>query len=555
MRISDLLVRFLDDTITQAVADGKLPKFGDVAVTVERPRNEQHGDFACGVAFPLARAMHKAPLEIAEAIVELAEMPPFLSRMEAVKPGFINCTIAPEWLRDNVTTIEELGSRYGGSSLGSGKRVQVEFVSSNPNGPIHIGHARGAVIGSTLANLLAKGGYEVQREFYLNDGGSQMVSFGRALYARTMELMGTETSVSSTEYAGEYLDRAAEAAREGIGAELVQLGEKEAVNRAAQFGLEHCVALIKATLESISVDFDDWFSERSLIESGALKQTLDWLEEKGYIAHADGAVWFRTTKFGAEHDDVLIRSGGSGHTYFATDTAYHYDKLGKRKFDLAINVWGGDHHSHVIRLKHALEALGCDPEKLVVMIAQMVHLKEDEASVKMSKRAGNVVTADELVGSVGADAMRYMFLSRTPSSQMAFDVGLAKKRSSDNPVFYVQYAHARLCSIVRLAEEQGLDHKGADLSLLEHPSEMEFLRALARFPDTIHSSVEQLEVHHLPYYAYELARMVQQFYESCRVVDDAEPRLSAARLRMVHAARTVLSEVLRVMGMTAPERM
>lgn len=556
MKTSEAIAHLVRQALESAQESGDLPPAGDVEVIIEKPKQAEHGDFSSSVALSLTRAMSMAPMKIAEQIAVHMPASLLVSGVSVAAPGFVNFTISSDWLIGQVEEIMNAGQTYGNTADGAGQRVQVEFVSVNPTGPLHVGHARGAVLGSSIANVLQAAGFEVQREYYVNDAGAQMRVFYDTLYARFMQAAGQDVPLPDPAYPGEYLaDLARDLFHENPG--LIDAGEESIRATISPLALDRTLAEIRSVLETLRIQYDNWFYESALTESGTLAKTLEFLEKSGYIVERDGARWFRTTAFGEEEDDVVIRSGDQVPTYFGTDLAYHYDKFLIRHFDRVVNVWGADHHGHVSRLKAAVTALGGDPEDLTIILNQIVSFKNEGETVRFSKRKGNIVTVEELVSEVGADACRFIFLSRTPNAQMEFDLALATRQSSENPVYYVQYAHARLAAILRNAEEQGLSSEGADVSLLVHGAELELLRRLVELPDVVHRSARNLEPHHLPYYAMELAKTLQRFYEQCRVISD-EPgdlQLTKARLRLVEAAKTVFARTLDLMGMTAPERM
>lgn len=557
MRTTDELAKLVSDGLAAAQAAGKLPPSGDAGILIEKPKLPEHGDFSTSVSLTLARAMRMAPMAIAEQIVNAMSGSPLVGRAWVAPPGFINFSLSEDWLRSQVNVIRDSGDSYGGLNAGAGQKVQVEFVSVNPTGPLHVGHARGAVIGSGIANVLEAAGYEVQREYYVNDAGNQMRVFYDTLYARYMQAAGHDVPLPEPAYPGEYLQELASDLLRDLGAEHVSRPREEAIAALAPEALRRTLADIRSVLADLRVEYDEWFSEQTLLDTGQFEAALKLLEERGFIVNREGARWFLSSQLGEEKDNVVIRSGEGGPTYFGTDIAYHYNKFSTRKFDRVINVWGADHHGHVSRMKTVVKALGFDPDRLVVILNQIVNFKDGGETVRFSKRRGVIVTVRELVDEVGADACRYIFLSRSPDSQMEFDLDLAKKQSSENPVYYVQYAHARLCSILRTASDRGIGYAEGDVSLLEHPRELDLLRRLIELPDVVLRAAERLEPHHLPHYAAELSRALQRFYEECRVVssDDADLPVTMARLRLVEAARIVLARTLGIMGMTAPEQM
>lgn len=556
MRTSESITELVVQALAAAQESGALPPAGEVEIIIEKPKQAEHGDFSSSVALSLARVMRMAPLAIAEQIVAHIPASPLVSKTSVAAPGFVNFTLSKEWLVGQIEQILNAGANFGNTTDGDGQKVQVEFVSVNPTGPLHVGHARGAVLGSGIASVLEAAGYDVQREYYVNDAGAQMRVFYDTLYARFMQAAGVDVPLPDPAYPGEYLaELAAEIHSENPG--LAESDEADVKSKISPIALERTLAEIKSVLSSLKIEYDNWFYESSLTEEGTLAKTLELLEQNGYIIERDGARWFKSTAFGEEEDDVVIRSGDQIPTYFGTDLAYHYDKFVNRHFDRVINVWGADHHGHVSRLEAAVKALGGDPDDLTIILNQIVSFKNEGETVRFSKRKGNIITVEELVAEVGADACRFIFLSRTANAQMEFDLALATKQSSENPVYYVQYAHARLAAILRNAEEQGISSDDADMSVLGHDAELELLRRLVDLPDIVHRAARNLEPHHLPYYAMELAKTLQRFYEQCRVISDKPEDLpvTKARLRLVEAAKAVFARTLDLMGMTAPDRM
>ncbi len=523
---------------------------------VERPQNPDHGDFASSLPLKLARPMRMNPMEIAEKLVPLVPTGGALERVWAAPPGFINFSLSPSWLTQQVDRIRDAGVRFGSVEAGNGERIQVEFVSVNPTGPLHIGHARGAVIGSALANVLEATGYDVEREYYINDAGNQMDRFNESLLARYRQLHGLDADVPPDGYLGEYMVDLAREIREEVGDRFLSMPTDRAMGEVGEIGLKKMVEAIQADLETLGVRFDVWFSEQSLYSDGQYDEAMRLLEQNGHIVRREGASWFASSALGEDKDAVLVRSTGVP-TYFATDVAYHYNKFVQRGFDQVIDIWGADHQGHVSRMKAVVAALGVPPEKLTLMISQMVSLKRRDELVKVSKRAGEIVTLRELVEEVGADACRYFFLSRSPESQMEFDLDLAKKESSENPVYYVQYAHARITSILGLARERGIDYSDGDVALLTHDAELALIRKMVSLPELIEMMAANLEPHHLPHYSLELATAFHWFYQQCRVVssEPADAALTKARLKLVDAARTVLARCLGLMQMAAPDQM
>ncbi len=556
MRTSQAVSELIEAGLRKAQEAGSLPAAGDVDVVIEKPKQPEHGDFSSSVALSLARAMRMAPMAIAQEIVAHLPESDVIDGAEVAPPGFVNVRLSNSWLVSQIDEVIVAGSDYGNTSDGEGQRVQVEFVSVNPTGPLHVGHARGAVLGSGIATVLEAAGFDVQREYYVNDAGAQMRVFYDTLYARFMQAAGKDVPLPDPAYPGEYLADLAKEIYAG-NQDLASKDEDTVKSQISPIALERTLAEIRGVLSNLGIEYDNWFYESSLIKEGTLDNTLEMLSQNGYLVERDGARWFTSTAFGEDEDDVVIRSGEQIPTYFGTDLAYHYDKFIKRSFDRVINVWGADHHGHVSRLEAAVKALGGDPENLTIILNQIVSFKNEGETVRFSKRKGNIVTVEELVEEVGADACRFIFLSRTANAQMEFDLALATTESSENPVYYVQYAHARLAAIMRNAAEQGIDSSGADLSLIGHDAELELVKRLLDLPDIVHRAARNLEPHHLAYYAMDLAKSLQRFYEQCRVISDDPAELSTtqARLRLVEAAKTVFAKTLGLMGMSAPDRM
>ena len=547
------LAELLIQATNEAQKSGKLPSVTLPEVIMEHPQNPEHGDYASSLPLKLARAIGSNPLAIAKDIVASISPASEVERVVVAPPGFINFALSAGWLAGQVSSILQAGESYGNIEIGNGRRVQIEFVSVNPTGPLHVGHGRGAILGSTLANALTAAGYLVEKEYYINDAGSQIGAFYRSLYARYQQCQNKEAAMPEDGYHGQYMVELAKEIAAQQGDKFLNLSETETIERLGQLGLEKMVSQIRSDLERLGVTFDVWFSERSLYENGQYDEAMSLLKQGGHISEKEGATWFVSTALGEDKDNVVIRSDGSP-TYFATDIAYHYDKFLKRKFDSVINIWGADHMGHVSRMKAVVGALGIDPEQLKVIISQMVTLRRGGEIVRVSKRSGDIITLRELVDEVGADVCRFFFLSRSADSQMDFDLELAKKQSADNPVYYVQYAHARIASILRLAQEKGIDCRDGDVSLLTTEPELSLIRKMLLLPELVETIAATLEPHHLTYYAQDLATTFHSFYKQCRVVSSDES-LTRARLKLVEAAKTVLSRTLHLMGMTAPERM
>jgi len=553
LTLKETIAELIKNGVIAARQAGKLPELTLPEIIIERPQNPEHGDYACSISLKLARAVGTSPLTIANEIAGFIRPSAEIESVTVAPPGFINFTLKNDWLTQQVDAILNAGDSYGNIDLGQGKKVQIEFVSVNPTGPLHVGHGRGAILGSTLANALTSAGYKVEKEYYINDAGNQVDAFRRSLYARYRQALGEEAEMPADGYLGNYItDMVAEIiAEEGAG--LGKLSGEELISKLGQIGLDKMLGQIKADLELLDVTFDVWFSEQSLYDNNQYRTALSMLKQSGYIAEKEGATWFVSTALGEDKDNVVVRTDGTP-TYFATDIAYHYNKFLERKFDKVIDIWGADHMGHVSRMKAVVGALGIEPEQLTVIISQMVTLRSGGEVVKISKRSGDIVTLRELVEEVGADACRFFFLSRTADSQMDFDLELAKKQSADNPVYYVQYAHARIASILRVAQEKGADSSDGDASLLTTEPELILIRKMLLLPEIVETIARTLEPHHLTYYAQDLATVFHSFYKQCRVVS-GDKAMTGARLKLVRAAKLVLGRTLGLMSMTAPERM
>ncbi len=552
--IKQRLIQLLTRAASQAQQLDKLPSVTLPEVTVERPQNPEHGDYASSFPLRLARTTGLSPLTIANDMVGLIVPTPEIDSIAVAPPGFINFTLNSEWLTKQVDSILVAGDSYGNIDLGHGSQVQLEFVSVNPTGPLHVGHGRGAILGSTLADVLTAVGYKVEKEYYINDAGSQINAFYRSLYVRYQQCLGIDAEMPSDGYLGGYMvDLAKEIIAEERDRFLTQ-PESEAMLHLGQLGLEKMIEQIKDDLELLGVSFDVWFSERSLYDKGQYQTAMSLLRQGGYLSEKEGATWFVSTALGEDKDNVVVRGDGSP-TYFASDIAYHYNKFLERRFDKVINIWGADHQGHVSRMKAVVGALGINSERLEVIISQMVTLRRGKELVRISKRSGDIITLREVVEEVGTDACRFFFLSRSADSQMDFDLELAKKQSLDNPVYYIQYAHARIASILRLAEQEGIDYRGGDVSLLTTEPELTLIRKMLLLPEIVEIIAHTLEPHHLTYYAQDLATVFHSFYKQCRVISKDNEALTKARLKLVEAAKLVLAKTLHLMGVTAPERM
>jgi arginyl-tRNA synthetase len=544
------------EAIEQARREGVVQLETMPPILMERPSNPDHGDFATSLPLRLARSTRINPLQLAEMLVARMPISSEVDRVEAALPGFVNFFLQNRWVQQQVEAIREAGSDYGNVEVGLRRRIMVEFVSVNPTGPVHVGHTRGAVLGSALANILKAAGYDVTREYYVNDAGTQMDAFYRSVYARYQQALGLSVEFPANGYQGDYIQELAREIVEAEGSRYLGMMERQALKEIGDLSREKMVTNIREDLDLVGVAFDNWFSERSLFENKEYDLAMSRLREKNYLLERENALWFSSSLLGDEKDNVVVRSTGEP-TYFASDIAYHYNKFVERNFDHVINIWGADHQGHVPRMKAAVEALGVNPDALTVLISQLVTLKRGAETVRASKRTGDFVTLRELVEEVGVDACRYFFLARAPSTQMEFDLELAKKESSENPVYYIQYGHARIASILNLARERGLDWTTGDVALLNDTNELHLIRTMIRLPELVEQMARNLEPHHLPHFAMELATAFHWFYENCRVVsanpEDAD--ITLARLKLVESAQIVLRRALELMGMSIPERM
>ena len=547
------IARLLEQAAKAAQVEGLLPAIALPEVTLERPQNPKHGDYASSLPLKLAKAARMDPLAIANILAKLLAETKEVRKVSVAAPGFLNFSLTDRWLAEQVEEILSAGKDYGKLTLGKGIKVQIEFVSVNPTGPIHVGHGRGAVLGSTLANVLRAAGYDVEREYYVNDAGNQMDAFYRSLYCRYLQALGKECDMPADGYQGYYPVELAKKIVAEKKKAFLDMPPEQAVQEIGKIALPKVIADIKSDLKLLGVEFDVWFSERTLFEKGQYERAMALLRKGGYIEAREGAQWFVSTALGEDKDNVLVRTNGAP-TYFASDVAYHYNKFIERGFDQVINIWGADHQGHVSRMKAVVGALGIKPERLKIIISQMVTLRRGETLIRVSKRTGELITLRELVEEVGADACRFFFLSRSADSQMDFDLELAKKESADNPVYYVQYAHARIASILRLAQEQKVDSSPGDVGLLTHEAELDLIRKMVLLPEIIELVAQKQEPHHLPYFAQDLATSFHAFYKQCRVVSENK-ELTCARLKLVKATQIILAKTLSLMGMKAPERM
>lgn len=555
--IKDKVVVNLVQAAQSAQAAGELAFESLPNFVLEEPRERQHGDLATNLAMVLTKQARKSPREIAGILIKHFDTRgTWVQASEIAGPGFINFKLDPAWLTGVIPQVLGQGSDYGKTDLGQGQKVQVEFVSANPTGLLHMGNARGAALGDSLASLLSMAGYEVSREFYINDAGNQIYNFALSLEARYLQQLGQDVPFPEGGYHGEDLIDTVKGLIEKVGNKYLNVETELRREFLVRYALEEKLTQIRQTLEEMGVHYDVWFSEQSLHDSGAVKGAMEELEKKGYIYEKEGALWLKSTLFGDEKDEVVVRSNGTP-TYFAADIAYHRNKF-ERGFERVINIWGADHHGHVARMKGAMSALGYNPDNLEIILMQLVRLIQNGEVVRMSKRSGQYITLRELMDEVGKDAARFFFILRDPDSTVEFDLDLAKAESSDNPVYYVQYAHARLCSILRQADELGYNYSEmpseGELARLDSTEERDLLKKIADLPSEIGTAARLMEPHRMARYVLDLAGLFHTFYNSQRVLVDEEG-LRKPRLALVRSTQQVLANVLGVLGVTAPERM
>jgi arginyl-tRNA synthetase len=560
--IKDDIAQLVRQAATNAINAGALPSVPLPEVTVDRPRQPEHGDYASNLAHRLQRAVGGKPPDIAEKIRAHAPPSPLIGAIEIAPSGFINIRLNEGWLAGQVEHILKAGEAFADSTAAQGSRVQVEFVSANPTGPLTVGNGRGAVFGSVLATVLEATGHHVAREYYVNDAGTQIETFARTLYARYQQLFGREVEIPPDGYPGEYMIEVARRIKEEAGDSLLRPEGEPGTDDIGRRGIDEMVRSIQRDLALLGVHYDVWFHERSLYDPDAqYERVMALLRQRGVVAEKEGAIWFTSSELGEDKDNVLVRSSGAP-TYFASDIAYHYNKFIERGFDRVIDVWGADHHGHISRLKAAVDAVGVDPDRLTILLYQLVNVRRGGQVVRLSKRAGDIILLRDLVDEVGVDACRFFFLQRSADSTLDFDIDLAKLESDKNPAHYVKYAHARIVSILSRAAERGLSPEGGDVRLLTHPAELALIRKMLQLPEVLDQVARILEPHHLPYYAVDLATTLHTFYQEVAVLTrygryaaEVPADVSRARLKLMAAARIVLARTLHLMGMTAPERM
>jgi arginyl-tRNA synthetase len=555
MNVMQEMQENLKSAIKQAVLNAELAKEEEIpAIVLEQPKDKAHGDYATNIAMQLARVAKKAPRQIADAIIEkLDHTKASIKQVEIAGPGFINFFMDNSYLTNLIPTIIEQGESYGSSNAGKSEKVQVEFVSANPTGDLHLGHARGASVGDSLCNILQKAGYDVSREYYINDAGNQINNLALSVEARYNQALGKDFPMPEDGYHGADIIKIGEDLKAQYGESLLEKAPTEQHVFFREYGLKYELAKLAKDLEQFRVTFDHWFSETSLYEEDKVVPAIEVLREKGYIYEQDGATWFRSTDFGDDKDRVLIKQDGS-YTYLSPDIAYHKNKL-DRGFEKLINIWGADHHGYIPRMRAAIQALGYDADTLEVEIIQMVNLFENGEKVKMSKRTGKAVTLRELMEEVGIDAMRYFFVMRSADSHLDFDMDLAKSQSNENPVYYVQYAHARICTMLKQAEEKQIDFTSYDQSLAQSEKAEELLKKLGEFSQTIEDAAINRTPHRIPQYLFDLASSLHSFYNAEKVIKEDALEETKAKLALMQAVKITIHNGLKLIGVNAPESM
>lgn len=556
MNIAEQMKDVLKEEIKAAVLKAGLAEESQIPnVVLETPKDKTHGDYSTNMAMQLARVAKKAPRQIAEEIVaHFDKGKASIEKLDIAGPGFINFYMNNQYLTKLIPSVLEAGEAYGETNIGNGERVQVEFVSANPTGDLHLGHARGAAVGDSLCNVLSKAGYDVSREYYINDAGNQINNLALSVEVRYFEALGLEKPMPEDGYRGEDIIAIGKRLAEEYGDRFVNEEESERLAFFREYGLKYELEKLRKDLENFRVPFDVWYSETSLYQNGKIDKALEALREKGHVYEEDGATWFRSTTFGDDKDRVLIKKDGT-YTYLLPDIAYHKDKL-DRGFDKLINVWGADHHGYIPRMKAAIEALGYEKGTLEVEIIQLVHLYKNGEKMKMSKRTGKAVTMRDLIEEVGLDAVRYFFAMRSADTHMDFDLDLAVSTSNENPVYYAQYAHARICSMLRQGEEQGLKPAAdLDFSHIQSEKEYDLLKTIGGFPEAVAEVAEKRIPHRVTNYIYDLASALHSFYNAEKVIDPENEEKSRARLALMKATQITLNNALQLIGVSAPEKM
>ena len=554
MDIKQILATAIKAAAQKAIDEGTV-KGGELPeVLLEVPPQKEFGDFATNFAMQSARALKCNPRMIAQAVVDNLDCA-YVEKMEIAGPGFINFYLKQDWMYDMLAGIIAEGENYGNLVSDCKEKIQLEYVSANPTGPLHVGHGRGAAVGSALANLMKAAGMNVSREYYINDAGNQINNLAASVNARYLEKLGQTVEFPENGYHGYDIIETAERIVRIYGDKFLNMSEEERLQEFRTIALKEKLAALKEDLEAFNVTYDEWFSEQTLHDAKAIHSACDLLTERGYLYEQDGALWLKATEYGDDKDRVVIRDNGVP-TYFAADIAYHQDKYA-RGFDRVINLWGADHHGYIARMKAAVGALGYHPDQLEVLILQMVSLYRNGELVKMSKRTGQSVTLNELIEEVGTDAARFFFVMRSIDSQLDFDLTLATEKSNENPVYYIQYAHARICSIMRQLEEAGIvvmPAAEAKLNTMTEASELELIKKLGEYPEMLAGAAKERAVHRVAHYVHDLAGLFHSFYNQCRILG-VDNDLQQARIALVKTVGHVIRHALSILGVSAPERM
>ena len=579
-QLQDLIKKCIQDLISKGILIEMPPN-----VRLDHTKDNSHGDYATNIALMLSKQAKMNPVDLAKIIVDQLEESSFINKIEIAGPGFINFFISDESRSSVFSDIIDQGPLYGSSEIGQGKKVLLEYVSANPTGPLHVGHGRGAAYGATISNLLRAVGFKVDNEYYVNDAGRQMDILAVSIYLRYLSLCGENLRFPDNGYQGQYIKDIAQVIYDTSGEEFYKKldlifanvskdgsegGDKEShidgliensksilgdsFRAIFQVGIESILGGIKSDLSEFGVVFEKWFSEQSLIDTGLSESCISKLKESEKVYEKDGALWFKTTNYGDEKDRVVVRDNGN-HTYFASDIAYHFDKF-ERGYDKIINVWGADHHGYISRVKASIDALGHSPDKLEILLVQFANLYRGGSKVQMSTRSGSFVTLEDLRKEVGNDAARFFYILRKSEQHMDFDLDLAKSKTNENPVYYIQYAHARICSVFRQANEKEMevDHSQANLSLLTEGIEKNIIKELSRYKSVLESSAIQYEPHQLAYYLRDLSTHFHSYYNACKFIVE-DKHLTQARLSLIHATRQILINGLSILGVSTPESM
>ncbi len=554
MDIKNILAAAITAAAQKAIAQGTLKEGALPEVLLEVPPQKEFGDFATNFAMQSARSLKCNPRMIAQAVIDNLDCA-YIAKTEIAGPGFINFYLKQDWMYDMLAQIIAQGDQYGNLQNACKEKIQIEYVSANPTGPLHVGHGRGAAVGSALANLMKAAGYDVTREYYINDAGNQINNLAASVNARYLELQGQEVEFPENGYHGHDIIETAERIIRIYGDKFLHMEEGERLEQFRTIALKEKLAALKEDLAAFNCEFDVWFSEQTLHDANAIKSACDLLTERGYLYEKDGALWLKATEHGDDKDRVVIRDNGVP-TYFAADIAYHRNKF-ERGFDRVINLWGADHHGYIARMKAAVGALGYSPEQLEVLILQMVSLYRNGELVKMSKRTGQSVTLNELIEEVGTDAARFFFTMRSIDSQLDFDMTLATEKTNENPVYYIQYAHARICSIMRQLAEAGIAECAESelkLASLTEPEELALIKKLGEYPEMLQRAARDRAVHNVAHYVHELAGLFHSFYNQCRILG-VDSDVQQARIALVKAVGHVIRHALGILGVSAPERM